>query len=501
MQQHYNMPGMQYPPAVQNGGWDALTVKFFALVPIRNRYNDVVQRTIAIDGNHQTLGKLEEIFRQSGVKQNAKLMDTTIATSIPEVAFLNPAPLGFASIANGWSTQRLAYILAVESQDVNGISLISYMQGYSDYHDPTYTGRVDDSMPIHINSIITVQRFKDPAGNLVLRPYSSFNVITDASGRGTYQSMPGEMSDSEIARPKDLLSSMNLMAMHSGDATAIYNTSSMIRPNSVFTSSRVNNDPLRHFTKTVNSFIDAKNLTQGTYSGDSDVLLQATSLAGETAITSIPFIAALSKLTGEFSPTSFTLNTLNAICPGVTQYARVAENFDDLVPDKPYALNDTADVASTFQPTQEALKATEITQAVNSVMTENFLTDLTVNITNDSGVPVVSVLHVATVVDGVNPMYFANKAVSRLEQLLIPKLTNNNMSAVNATVASSLLLDTFITISLDFNPFINYRFPTFADSLYVPVITTSSFKDQMIHDTQNILDATYSNDLMTTLNR
>jgi len=456
----------------------------------RSEYNDVYKRSYTLNANRPTLNRLESLFNNVNVGSNVTVSDPNIANFVPEIINLQSNPTGVVQIANGWNTQRLRFILEVESP-LAGMNMVSYIQGYSEYHDPSLTGLVDPNMKFYINSITNVVRHVDPtSGRLITTPRSTYNVISDMFGIDKYQAV-NEQQDSLI-RPRDITEGMSVLDMYGDGVNTIVNMAGM-KDNNAKTSSRVHNDPLKYFTSTVNAFIESKSLS-GFSSDQTDILRNAGSILLEENIMSIPFIYKLHLLSGSFSPTWFTLGMLKQLNPNIEN-----ENKIHLINRNTYAtynkfstMLDSDVTAATLQPTIEVMKATIIAHSINSIINECLLTELSVSFSNTTGEYVVFVSDVKSLIDGIDITSYANRAIARIRNILLPKVTDGNLTLVEANVTTDMLGDTSIGISVNMAPPIVFRFPTFADSLYSPVVSDTVTKNLMVNDFSSILDMTYS---------
>lgn len=113
---------------------DKVTVKRLLLIATKKDYKDVYQRSYQLNANIGTINKLEAVFNNAGVNQNASITDNMLAQYVPDIIGLSANPVGVATIPNGWQTQRVRFILEVEA-DLNGMIYVSYVQGFSEYYE------------------------------------------------------------------------------------------------------------------------------------------------------------------------------------------------------------------------------------------------------------------------------------------------------------------------------------------------------------------------------
>jgi hypothetical protein len=154
----YNIPGVNHEYLPKN---NSLRVVSFICIPSDVSYKDVYQRTYSINGSHGAIDEISRVFNESNVNLYGKISDITMAKVASSVIGLSNRVTGMADIPNGWNQRRLQFMMAVELTD-GDITHISYIQGYSEYHDPSLTGRIDPNMRFFINSVTDVQRRIDP---------------------------------------------------------------------------------------------------------------------------------------------------------------------------------------------------------------------------------------------------------------------------------------------------------------------------------------------------
>lgn len=475
----YGIPGAQM--AMPN-----IVIKKMLLIPTKERYQDVYNRSFTLGGNHATMAKLSNVLEQVGVGQNTVVSEAHLSKTIPEVISISPAALGVAKIPNGWGTQRLRFMLEVEC--IQDVTWSVYLQGYSEYHDPTLTGNIDPNMKFYINSITVVLRQYDPISRTYIgRPQSTFNVITDHFNNVTFS----EVDDTRamaLLRPSDVVQNLNILEMYGAEQKPnIINASSRISSNNVHTSSRINNNPIHHFANTINSIIDAKNLANSTHNM-ADVYRLAQQNTVESKILNIPFIYALHLMTGKPTPSDFSLNNLLSIDVTVQNRITLVDHVNDMVIPTHNTMLDSAYTESTLQATAESVKAVNTAQVISSILTECMLATLDVSITNISGIPVIAVTNASTFIDGIDPLVYVNKARTKIEHVLIPKLTDNGYTLIDIYISANILGDTNISISLNRLSHVLFRFPTFADSLYIPVIADNITKDSLTDSYCNVID-------------
>jgi len=465
-------------------------IRRFVAVPTKRSYNDIYQRSFEVKANYNDLTKLESIFAQHNVHNNQPLTDLTLAMCMPEVMSISDHTTGKVEIPYGWGTQRLRFLMEVET-DLGGMIISSYLQGYSEYSDPSMFGKVDPNMNFYINGLTVVHRMIDPITHQqVVVPKTSYNVVTDLAGGARYSEVDLFNSTSnnlKLVRPVDVLEDIQMGEMYGNTPT--YNTTGSIG-NGANLSARANNDSIKYFTKTINGIITGKALT-GNNEDMTNVMSNAVGQVTEDMLNDNPFISELGRITGEITPTSFTLNVLDKMDPNVVLDMVGGSNSIGIV-DFTHAILDTEHTAAMLQPTIETKIATLVAHSMSSMLAENMLTGISLSMTNMSGMAVAGYTKIESFIPGVNHIAYVNKLLARVENILMPEITYNNQLLVEIHVIADLIGDTTVAVSLNMQPLVPFRFPTFSDGLYTPVISDTAHRALLSNNIGNIIDKTYN---------
>lgn len=466
-----------------------LRIRQLIIIPTRGDYRKVYKRPYVVDANIDTINKFENLLSRNGNTHTIEPM--ILANSVPEVVKLSAMAAGAVDIPNGWDTQRGRFILEVESNWNNNITL-SYIQGFTDYLDMSFSGYLPEDISMIINSITVIRKVYDVQTGMYRSLQSqTYNVIKDLSGRNAFREIDNMYNVSVLMRPVDVMNELysgSTLRNMMGNNNLVINTSNIIG-NNVGVSSRGNNDPMTYFSKTLNGFIDAK---QSAAVGlEEDGIYRAATASpyiGEPLIIDNPFINALHHITNEIVPTTFRLIDLKRLDPNVENTTTVISK-----PDIPLGIMGTIDTENHLQPTQELLKATLVANTINSILINNMLSRLDVSIGNVNGpVPDIFPTNINSIIDGVDLQHEIGKVVSQIRTLLVPTLTDMGQTIVRVNVSTDIFNDTTICISLNLQPEVVFRFPTFADSLYSPVIGNNDMKNDVVQNFGNFMDATYN---------
>lgn len=458
------------------------------MFPTKKSYDQVYQRSFTLNATAENLNHIAVEFDKLGVRHGNKIPINTMGNTLNNIINVDNMPIDKVYIPNGWNTQRVRYIMEVES-NTNGIITSSYIQGYSEYYDPSFNNNLDPNMLFYINSITNVIRTFDPiTGVWNSRPYNTYNIISDLAGNPALQEV--DNATKFLIRPQDINSQASMQEFSgNGINVGTYNCE---LNGLVKTSKRSNSNQFDYLNRTLNGFIESKALSSVS-SNTSDIYMNAASGAGDTIINNSAFFELLRLAFGDVTPNKFTLNVLHSIDPSISEPGSIHLTTEKEL-DMFHMFNtilDTDHTEAMLQPTPETIKAYTIIQTVNSLMLDNLITKMSLSITNETGEPVVVVTDANSIIKGIDLTMYVNRVVAGVKNLLVNKITDNGYTLVTAHVQSDVLGDTSISIGLNGRPLTPYRMPTYADGLYSPMINSYQGMQGVVSDFMNITDLTF----------
>lgn len=480
---------------------DNFTITKLLLIETANDYKNIPQRSYNLNASHSTMYRLDDILTSSVGGVQKQLTTNEVASCIPDIIGLTPKPVGLAQIPNGWNTTRLRFLMETVYDYGNGSLNITYLQGFTDYYDPSRSGLLDPSMRFHINSIVNVTRTMsfNPDGTKgypFSRVSSMYNVISDVFGNMKFEEV--QTPDTiKLCRPTDIASNLfalELTKPREGEEIGyniMRNMTDTITNYKPATSSRKNNNPYSYITNTLNAFTATKAATEIGHN-DADIISSASNAMREPDLSQCLFIDRLIQYRGYVaeSPSSFTISELDGISPGTssTRTTVVARDAQSL--ETPHNMLTTQDTAEIFQPTAEATKSSTVAASITGIMLDNLITRLGFSSTNMTGQPEVILTDINSFMDGIDPVYFAERVKTAILTTLIPNISDGNLSTYDLYVTADLLGDITVGIQLNSTPTTVFRFPAFADSLYSPVVSKVGHNQILINDFQSVIDHT-----------
>ena len=462
--------------------------KLILIVTRKSGYNDVYGRSYDLNMTNGGQATLENFLAGSTVAKRGAVNELGLASNMPNLVTMQARPGHMVNIANNWRTQRLAFIMEVES-NIGGFLLVSYLQGYSEYHDPSFSGRLDDQVNFHINSITTVTKMVDPITNmLIAKPHSNFNIIKDAFNNVTAQEITDDSL--KLIRPSDVVSGISHITTFGKEAGMVHDTVSDLS-GAPTSSNRGNNSPIKYLAKTINSYVH--NLNSSSYVDNEENLLLATAEhASDHSLLSIPFISALYTHTGIPTPTIFTIDILSKMDPMIQDKILLIENNSELLSNMPSNALDTDITEVNYKPTIESTIASTVSHSVSDLLVSNLLATVDFSVSNRMGPALVVLSNVRSFMEGIDVTSYANRLVTAVETVLMPEITQNGLLLVELLVHSDLLTETTISVSINAAPAVVFRFPTFADSLFSPIITDATNRTLFTDDMGAVLNTVYN---------
>ena len=469
-------------------------VKITKLIVIEARQinQPVYGRAYSVNGNLSALDKLRNVMADNMhgpyAKREANLTEIDLALKVPEIININPMPTA-VDIVNGWNTNRGRFLLEATSYS-GGIMYKSYLQGYTDYLDNSYTGKLDPQMMLHINSVILTSSIIDPVSGIMRTNNLDFyNVLPNGydDNQAVYEQLTDMNMVKKIIRPEDVLGSIFLLERYSNDGSTVINTADDLGPNKI--SRRKNNEMYNYFKSITNAFIDSKNTADVKEDRD-DILHNASAIVAEPDITRNPLLRAIYYITGNFLVSKIMLKTLKELDPDLRPTFVPRQSVNPIVSNSPTFM-DSDNTADMRNPSGEVIRAHIICNMLASFMCDDMITALSISMTNETGENVALISNVNSFIDGVDPGVQINRILSKVKNILMPKITDGGITRLEVFVTADILGDMTVAISLYGNPITIFRFPCYADGLYSPVVTVEGHKKNLINDFQNVLETTY----------
>lgn len=445
-------------------------------------YNDVFRRPFEVNVTAENMMSLENTIGQQ-LERSARLNPISMANAVPNLLRMSDIAGPMVGIANGWGTVRLRFLIEVEKQTGPGTFELCYVQGFTDYHDPSLYGRVDPKMPMHINSITNVIRNITPDNRILTRVLNSFNILSDPYGRG--YTIEDTSVKHRMLRPKDVSDGIHANSIVGSQ----YITTTDIRSAygaMPFESKRSNVIAPVHVAEIFNSFLYSKESTNIGYDTD-DLFDPASAKLEERNMMRTSFIEALSNLTGIPGTVTFDLSMLQLLRPDLENVLHITDN--SMQPINQNSLLDTAHTERLDVVSMENSIANLLSENISSLLLEEMLSVIDFSITNmtSNSQLVHAISNAKSFIHGIDIVIYAERFMEKLKTLVMPTVTKGNLIGVEIYAHADIVGDTTIGVSLNGAAPIVFRLPTFCNSLYTPIISDDNNYNTVVNDMSNIL--------------
>jgi hypothetical protein len=380
--------------------------------------------------------------------------------------FLTPMaqPEKQISIPNGWNERRLRFVMEVEIEHLGGMGRsVEMIMGYTDHPGVSLNGHLDEHMQFFVNSVMHVKTLPErtPSGVIARSNVTdSSHVLADNHFDNIYSSKEQRM------RPEDLYATMTRTHLQ-GLGDIVDGRSTMTN---VAVKSRRSNGMAAHYMANVIQAYQMASATQQLGQGDFAIMSQARGLVGENLASRDPFLSGMSQVQGMSVGNVFTYKDLQRLDPGVPHVTRYTTMQGVQQVQEVHQVGQTADWGAA---TRETVVATILSQAVPGILMDLGLTVAAFKATNlDIGAQIHTlIMNLESFSQGVDLTPQMQMFVARLEHEVLRDISYDNQVGFMIQMNIDLFGETWIKISLDGGPCIDFVTPSFCDALLVPVIT------------------------------
>jgi len=381
--------------------------------------------------------------------------------------FISPTatPEKQLTITNGWGERRLRFMMEVVYNTHLGEGPKEVILGYTEFSGVSMNGHIDPNMRFYVNSIMETRATTNygPMGAQTQQGViSGSHIIVDNAWGGIYN----PIRDQNM-RPTDVYTAMTRLQLNGISQGDIYDSRTMTN-NTAIKSNRSNASAAEYVSKIFNGYTNAvRNAAFG--SGESTIMDTARGLVMESPAPADPFLSAITQIRGDAAlGNTFTLNDLKQLDPNVDKVAKLIVMSAQTQAITHHA-GQTADWGgSNLQTTV----ATILSQSIPAILMDVALTRIVFMTTNR----VIGNLVQTTIMDaqGFSGGDLSNQLavfISRLESEVLRDISYNNTIDFAIEMHVDLIGETFIKVSLDNQPIIDFVTPSFCDALMAPVIS------------------------------
>ena len=455
-----------------------ITVEKLILIPT-GTYNDVVHRPLTFNPSHSDLSMMEDVlYSNANVHDNQASFSPTNMSNIASGMMPSPAPTSIVTIAEGWGSVRLKFILIIRQNRI-GSSVLHYIQGYSDQYDPSLSGHIDDMTNLYINSVTQANEMVTPQGikHVVT---NSTGVMFDSNIIFGNDIHNPTASTQHAGRPVDVFNAMQSEQLF--DGAEVNDSRSMVGVTAV-PNSRENGSPAKYLSQVTTGYINALS-SDNEENGNWDLLGNAGQLVADNSLIMNPVLRAISGQTGITNGISFTIMDLCLIDENTPHNTTIANRAP---PDQINPMAVASNTESWMNTGIETQLATSIGNIVASIAADALITKLKFVASNDGGTNVVQLLECVSMLTTMD-MYAETKITNALLVELMPVITINSTIITSINVESNLMGDTYIQISVNGGTVVPYTVPTFADGISSSTIMSSNQLNGLANGVESLLN-------------
>ncbi len=387
-------------------------------------------------------------------------------------------------IQNGWDMKRFRFIAEIHYPSMHGGRLIQYVTGYTNHAGvSTLTHAIDPLMTLHFDNSILMQEIMEqtPMGPRIYRRPTSVSQILSAGNY--YQNFGHNLgigSPIRLQRPEDVFSSIaSRYTYGAGDGGMTDFRQSFLQNAQLKMSYRQNGVISNYLARTMDSQATAN--ANSEYDAQVEELANAAAArAAEQSVAKDNFLSWLLERGLLNDGASVTWGELVSQAPQADQVAKffVQGQAQMMEPTHQTGSTENWNVAS-----NETIMASILSQSLPSVMLDCMVTKMWARFSNRIVNPAaLAGNHSQHTVAFMNrpPMGLMEDMTSMypmlvdaIQRRVLPDATMDGMWSYDITVSVDVFGESYYDISLEGNPTIRYCTPTFADTLFAPVVTTN----------------------------
>lgn len=478
-----------------------------------NGYQDMVQRAFLSNVKHDDLNHVvDEVLR------NGKL--TNSSTTASNMVTVSSTPLGLSAIRGGWKEYRYFFKLEVRCRPRDDI----FVSGASTTYDLVLTGYSEPSSDFIKTDVL---------GNFTYDPNLLFTInniqrvglnehtknIVGIDNIGVTDPLAYRDNSNDICiRPLDVISSISnkysdnfngIQTMRIDVTTdnmpVSFDRTHMVGKNYVtdLVNSTVegvaNNDGVR---QAFNTLYDTKHTAA--YAEATSILENKSNITYDDV-----FLTALSRINGT-NGNVFSIRDLHTIDPNIDKKIM----FIDVKETNRFQSDQMLSTAYTESLTGASVingKVTELHNALVSLLTSQFLSHLEINIFNQPQMGPTGALVLKPIwnippgpssvawtynINNNQQQLMAllkNKIDGMVNMIIDPLLSSNGNVEYSVVISADMTSDTTILISFNGQQPIPYRFPTFADMCFNPMVGNTEARNNLVGNLGMVSDTVIDN--------
>lgn len=429
---------------------------------------------------------------------------TPISVSGTGGSFLTRAalPEAMAGIVNGWSTQRLRFIMKVSIINSIGGSNTLFVTGYTD-HAGVMNGALDPNMEFFVNNMYKVRTTysQTPVGTSQhFETVGSQQIITDHNKQHSrnHAVFNNNNSDLKIMSPGDVFKALESSVVYRGmddnnykemaDCRFLVDTAGKTAPKGI-------NNANTFIASTLNSYINgtSEDYQEPEHSAALKHYMKTNEFENQDFWRS-EFFSAIDQYRNDYAlkNSSFLLKDLEKVDNNV-------RNMITFVNDKPNTLHVTGLTSHWNGQDLNTVTSSIIASSLPSLMSEQLVSAVTITSTNSTidGQPLTTIVQGGGFSNQMDMRQNFDRLRTAFEFLVVKDISFNNSIGYNLQVMCDLVGQTHIKIKMEGCPEQDFVFPTFCDALFSPILTTNT--NSILHVSEDfnslmtaVRDAKYS---------
>lgn len=440
-------------------------------------YQDMVYRPYTPDIS----GQNAEMFME--VTENDDIVNASMLSGIAgSIVRPSTAPCGLVSIENGWDNTRIRFMLEVEINNGLGTSVTEIFTGYSDHYGvSTASLAIDPNMRLYFNSVMQTRELQHslPDGTTTNRVnvMDSSHLIRPTISPNYRSGFNAESLS--LMRPADLFADLQIQnneygkaLFNGGNGNINYDMRTDINSLGVSKSRRTNCIAADYLSRCINAVTSGR-------------LLEARPdqfKIGESGVASGRYTAAKAEVMESTLVRNSLIRLLNHTsqyaAKGYVTYGELMRQFPELSAVTGISSSKGVELISRGGSEhfngqgQETVIATILSHAIPAALVSSGLTKVKFDITNDTlgGQIDIDIYDIYSICP-VDLRAHGRMFMSILTNEIFPDISHFGQVIVSVAMAADLMGNSFISISFDGGPYIDYNIPTFADGMFAPVIT------------------------------
>lgn len=426
-------------------------------------------------------------------EQNA-INTTSMARLASKIIRPSGAYSSEVSIDNGFNERRILFMIGVEiTTHTSRVPRLVILNGYTDYLDVSYKGLLPPSMRFYIDSVTTINQSGSQArvtdASHVISPNILENLGVNTGGYGN-----GYVNEElRFIRPQDILMDVSTHDYSTDrDIHRSANTSARVSRSRNQKTRRRNGMASSYLADLLKPAISAESVDLFS-DGDTSRYDRARVAVSEPTISGDYLLRHLKQFPTFQDGGYLEWQELERIFPNIEAMSKLAVMSND--PKLQHHQGRADNSNSMSAATMEAVTASIINSSMGAILSSCLITSVDIEFSNETidGSGTFSINpETLTVFDQrmVNPA----EQVRQLEYLilheLLPILTFDNEYTVLVRCIYDIQIDSYINVSWCGGPGEEFVTPTFCDSLFTPVLTTSAESvDAFSNNTKHLVEA------------